>query len=982
MSASNAPRELSLARPDWSDASVALAGAEQLDLRATGRLWVVETGRVELYYAERHRVHGVGTRRFLFDVEPNHVIADLLAPVGDLDVEVFGIGIDASLRPVRAVRFVEWLNQPHNASVGDALLAAWIGRLAGRLTASHMPARNIALPVGELVHLPTAEAARPERELCWVMAVSGKCCVAGRPELVVERGEVVPVSSDLWVQADDAETIIRTLSTQDLVTTRDVIDPLVRFNQKLLAAIVAEDREVAARERERLRVKTEEEARLVDRSYHLLGSVLGGKKPDGAPHATLTTLPLVEAARLVCRDQGMELEPPPDAHAGHRVRIRDPVEALARTSKIPSRKVILRGEWWKQDSGPLLAFVQQDGRPVALVRGRRSRYTMHDPTTGVKSPVNAEVAMTLRPTAYMFLRSFGASTLTPVALWKLGLRGIRRDFRSVIFLSGLTGLMALATPILSQILFDDIVPQANRAQLPVIATVLLVFAVVSAALGLVQGLVLLRVEAKMEMNMEAALMDRLLRLPAAFFKKFLAGDLAQRILGIAAIRNAVTGTTLTAILSGVFSIISLLLLIYYDTTLAILGFALAIAAVAVILTSSLVALRYNRKLTELAGQISGLVLQLMSSIAKLRTAAAEQRAFGVWAAKFAKQRRHAYRAGAVQNNFAIFEAAYPLLTSILFFGAIYWATERTLGSQGSITTGAFIAVIIAFGQFLGGMLGLGSTAISVLEVVPYYERMTPILEAQPEIGPDRVDPGRLSGDIELTNVTFRYAEDGPVILNDVSLRVRPGKMVALVGPSGSGKSTLVRLLLGFEHPEVGAIYYDGKDLSGLDLDAVRRQCGVVLQHGHLAQGDILSNIVGPWNLTLEDAWAAARMVGLKDDIDAMPMGMHTLVSEDGGTFSGGQKQRLMIARAIVHEPTILLLDEATSALDNRTQRIVSDSLKRMNITRVVIAHRLSTIQEADWIYVLDAGRIVESGTYGSLLETGGQFAQLAQRQMV
>jgi len=804
----------------------------------------------------------------------------------------------------------------------------------------------------------------------------------GRPELLLKDGDTWPVAGALWLLAEESDTSVQTFSTAMLCESRDVIDVTVANNRRMLDVIVADDRAAASAERDRLRAKAEEESRLSARAYDVLGNVLTGGGASASRPAPLSGSPLLEAARIVGAEVGLDIEPAPDVGPGRGVAMRDPVEALARSSKVRTRKVLLRGEWWKRDRGPLLAFVEEDGRPVALIWSGRSKYVLHDPTKNTADTLDSETAADLRPTAYMFLPSFGKECITPKSLWTMGLRGVGRDLQMVILLSAITGLMALATPILSQILFDEIVPLADRGQLPVIAIVLLVFAVVGSALGLVQGLVLLRVEAKVELNMEGALMDRLLRLPATFFKNYLAGDLAQRVMGIAAIRRTLTGSTLSAILSGVFSIISLALLFYYSASLAFLGLVLAVVVASVILASSLVALRYNRKLTEWAGQISGLVLELMTSVSKLRVAAAEERAFAVWAEKFAQQRQYAYRAGEIQNHFEVFQAAYPILTSMLFFGTMYVVTENAVGGQTPITPGVFIAVIGAFGQFLGGMLGLGGTVISVLNVVPYYERLVPILEAEPETGVDRVDPGRLRGDIEIDSLTFRYAEDGPVILNDVSLRVNAGEMVALVGPSGSGKSTLVRLLLGFEHPESGTIYFDGRDLAGLDLDAVRQQCGVVPQHGQLAEGDIMANIVGPWNLTLDEAWAAARAVGLEDDIKAMPMGMHTLVSDDGGTFSGGQRQRLMIARAVVHEPAILLLDEATSALDNRTQRIVSESLKSMNVTRVVVAHRLSTIQEADRIYVVESGRIVESGTYESLLEQGGHFAELAKRQML
>jgi ATP-binding cassette subfamily C protein len=239
----------------------------------------------------------------------------------------------------------------------------------------------------------------------------------------------------------------------------------------------------------------------------------------------------------------------------------------------------------------------------------------------------------------------------------------------------------------------------------------------------------------------------------------------------------------------------------------------------------------------------------------------------------------------------------------------------------------------------------------------------------------------LTGRIELNQLRFRYKSDAPLVLQDVSLQIKAGEFIAIAGPSGSGKSTLFRLLLGLQRPEAGAIFYDGLDMAGLDVQAIRRQCGVVLQNGKLLPGDIFENIVGASLLTLEDAWEAARLAGLEDDIRAMPMGMHTLIGEGTGTLSGGQRQRLMIARAIVAKPRILLLDEATSACDNRTQAIVSKSLESLKATRIVIAHRLSTIQNADHIHVLVKGRLVQSGAFDELSSQPGPFRELARRQV-
>jgi ABC-type bacteriocin/lantibiotic exporter with double-glycine peptidase domain len=283
-------------------------------------------------------------------------------------------------------------------------------------------------------------------------------------------------------------------------------------------------------------------------------------------------------------------------------------------------------------------------------------------------------------------------------------------------------------------------------------------------------------------------------------------------------------------------------------------------------------------------------------------------------------------------------------------------------------------------MFMGAALDLTATAVGLVGLIPTWERAKPILDAVPEFDLDKPDPGELTGRIEVSHLTFRYTEDGPLILDDVSLEARPGQFIALVGPSGAGKSTLLRILLGFDLPDSSSVYYDRHDLATIDVTAVRRQIGVVLQSSRLTAGDIYTNIVGSGSYALEDAWDAARMAGFEDEIRAMPMGLHTVVSEGGGTLSGGQRQRLLIARALVTRPRVLLFDEATSALDNRAQQIVSESIDRLHATRIVIAHRLSTIRNADRIYVLDGGRVVQSGTFDELMAEPGLFADLAARQ--
>jgi ATP-binding cassette subfamily C protein len=418
---------------------------------------------------------------------------------------------------------------------------------------------------------------------------------------------------------------------------------------------------------------------------------------------------------------------------------------------------------------------------------------------------------------------------------------------------------------------------------------------------------------------------------------------------------------------------------YYSWTLAAVATMTIAVAAGVTFFGGWIQLQVERPLNELRGKLSGRVLQLINGVARFRVSATESRAFATWAADFSEQRRLTNRARIIANRIAVFNAAFPVLACAAIF---FFAAQPMLTTGHTLGTGSFMAFQAAFLQTLMCVIELSACTLAVMSVVPLYERARPILTALPEEAAAQNQVPELDGRLELSHVSFRYKPDRPLILDDISLSVRAGEFVAFVGPSGCGKSTLFRLLLGFERPESGSISYDGLELSTLDAAAVRRQAGVVLQNSTLFSGDIFTNIVGSMLLTLDDAWEAARMSGLDTDIEAMPMGMHTMVGEGGAGLSGGQRQRLMIARALVHRPRILLLDEATSALDNQTQAIVSQALDRLRATRLVIAHRLSTVMRADRIVVLEKGRIVQQGRYEELLGVPGMFQELAKRQLM
>jgi ATP-binding cassette subfamily C protein len=537
------------------------------------------------------------------------------------------------------------------------------------------------------------------------------------------------------------------------------------------------------------------------------------------------------------------------------------------------------------------------------------------------------------------------------------------------------GLLGMAPPIAAGILFDTIVPASDRRQLLVVTLGLLVSAVAAALFQLSRDVALLRLEGKMSATIESGIWDRLLSLPASFFRRFAAGDLAVRATGIGTIRQHLGEVVVSSLFASVFSLVNLGLLFCCDVRLALVACGLVILVLGITGLSVYLQLPLQRAVFTIRGKIAGMVLQFITGISRLRVAAAEERALARWARDFSEQKRCAYRSRCIGNRFAVFHAVVPLVSTLTVF-----ATVGALGEDGP-SLGMFLTFNAAFAQIVAALATLGSTANAVLKVIPVQERIQPILEAVPEVKPAQSDVGELSGEVEISHASFRYQAEGPLILDDVSLHIPPGTFVAFVGPSGAGKSTILRLLLGFELPQAGSIYYDRQDLAGLDPHGVRRQIGVVLQDGRLMSGDILTNILGSSLRTREDAWEAARLSGLDEDIRQMPMGMHTILTEGGGTLSGGQRQRLMIARALVSKPRILLFDEATSALDNRTQAIVSRSLEELKVTRVVVAHRLSTIRKADLICVLEAGRIVQQGTFEELLRQGGLFGELVRRQL-
>ena len=490
---------------------------------------------------------------------------------------------------------------------------------------------------------------------------------------------------------------------------------------------------------------------------------------------------------------------------------------------------------------------------------------------------------------------------------------------------------------------------------------------------------------------------RLTQLPTKFFRKYTVGELASRMGGIGIAKSIASGEFVGSILSFIFSFWSIFLMCYYSiklTAAAIVVWIVYALFVAVVLRRVLF---FQRKIIAAGNKTAGTVQQIFAGLAKFRVQGAEEQAYSLWTRTFGEHWNWSLKLRWQNNYTSIISSMQPfILTLILYWIAVYGMNE--LGPDGKtvqkgIGYAQFIAFNAAYSSFNGVMGGIIGLISQYFGIQPQLENLRPILEAVPESAGDKQDAGKLSGALEVSHLTFSYTNmvpdekgnvtevEGDEVLHDVSFSVAAGENVAIVGKSGSGKSTLVRLLLGFEVPKSGAVYFDGHDLSDVNLPSVRSQMGVVLQNGQLMTGDIYTNIVGTKLLTQDDAWQAAEAAGIAEDIAEMPMGMQTVISEGSSNISGGQRQRILIARALVGKPSILIFDEATSALDNRSQSIVTKSLDRLHATRIIVAHRLSTIRNCDRIIVMDEGRVAEMGTFNELVEKGGIFSELVKRQV-
>ncbi len=703
----------------------------------------------------------------------------------------------------------------------------------------------------------------------------------------------------------------------------------------------------------------------------LLASIVraGGRDPHRSAGVDAT----LAACRVVADAARITLTAPVGADAASEQL--DPVERIALASRIRTRVVRLDGRWWRENSGPLVGRREKDGAPVALL-WRRGGYEAVDPATGTRERVGRTGGAAFEPRAVMLYRPLPDGRVSLPALLRFSVRGTLPELRSLM-LGGLVAVVLGAlVPVATGQVLGRYVPQGETGLIVQTGVALIATAVVSAVFMLLQNTSLLRMEGRIEATLQPAVWDRLLRLPATFFTGRSTGELAGAAMGISTIRRVLSGIGPVCVQAGAVGSVSFVLLLVHSVPLAMAALAMLVLVAGVFLCLGLWQLRYERRLNTLGHRLGNQAFQTLRGLPKLRVAAAESFAYAAWAREFARTRDLQQRIGRTQNVSTVLGAVHlPLCTLVMF---VLLAGP----ARGTLSASEFLTFSTALTMLLSSVTQVTGALVSAAAVLPMFEQIRPLLRETPEVDRSSTRPGELTGAIEARNLSYRYGEDGPLVLDDIDLRVGPGEFVAIVGASGCGKSTLLRLLIGFDKPLAGSVLYDGQDLAALDRAAVRRQCGVVLQNAQPLSGSILDCICGAGTFSLEEAWEAAAMAGLAQDIKAMPMGMHTILSDGGGTVSGGQRQRLMIAQALIRKPRVLFLDEATSALDNEAQRVVIESTRALRTTRLVIAHRLSTVMDADRVIVMADGRIVQQGPPAELLaDATGLFHGLVRRQL-
>ena len=930
-----------------------IAPGRPVALAEEQRFLQVAEGRFEVYAViagRRHFLAEIAAGGVLFgggydaQNEPGQPLVAIAPEGGQLTNLDPALVLAMATDPFRAGEVVAWVDD-------------WVTRLSDGMARCAPDRPDIrGCTVNEQVELQPGQAVSSARGLLWLLREDG-----GMLDMMGSLpGRLQPLTPATWATAADA-CRVGCHSTFTAIKSPGWTHSLATLHSRIGATFEAWSHEADLAEIVRVRGR-EDQTRddLVETNRRLRAVLAPPTKAEKLPADDSLFVAGIVAPALTLLPQGVGTPP----------ELRAYVESCgART-----REVWLADGWWRSDRGKLAATRTADARAVALTTDWLGRYRIH--VRGERTRrVTAAIAAGLEPNALSIVPPLPNRPLKWFEIAVIGFRLCTADLGTMALASAAASVLGLMLPLASSQIVNVFIPDQLRTGVIELGFALLILTLCGTLLKLVSDLARLRMDGRLSAAIQAGVMDRVLRLPSRFLRSQASADLAMRVQSVDSMRRMVMSTALNTILNGMFGLSGFAVLFAYSIPAAFAAIGLFVLLVTIASLAGRAQLRALAHGEAMTANVSSFTLQLIQNVPTLRAFAAEKRAFSVWARNSAEMRSRSIRSRRYFLFFDAFVASYDTLALAAIFAILGYVSGGN-----KLSTGAYLAFIETYQGFLLSSEMLSRSVVQLIGVLPTLKRAQGLLENTPETAPSAKDPGRLSGAVEVSNLVFSYGPGLPLVLDGVSLRIEPGQFAALCGPSGSGKSTLASMILGLDSPAAGAVLFDGQDLARLDRAAVRRQIGVVRQAGRMIAGSIFDNILGMHTGTLDDAWAAAELAGIADDIRAMPMGMHTVLSEGTSTFSGGQVQRMLMARALIGKPRMLILDEATSALDNITQAQVTESIERLGVTRIVIAHRLSTIRNADAIHFMEAGKLAESGSYEQLMAANGRFANFATRQ--
>jgi NHLM bacteriocin system ABC transporter ATP-binding protein len=817
-----------------------------------------------------------------------------------------------------------------------------------------------------------------EQEVFWLKVHEGTVCGWGLPVLSIQEGPLLyPFSSLEWFKCLQLSVVEFFPSHSEFLLNESLWAGLSLYQTHFLSLLTSiQANQSSKREDERV-LRFQSDRSLLDHSIQELQTLLN---PEPIASSGSDQDLLFQACQIVGNHLGLKFSWPKSMIGNQEERLQN----LCMNSQIYFRRIRLFGRWWQTQALPIVAFYKEDDQPVAILPHSSQGYQLVDPAKRTLLTVTEEVASQISTVGYMFYRQLPTGHLTVRQLGRFNFWKRGREWLTFVFLALCSIVASLSFPLITKFLFDVVIPDRNKFLLLEVTLGAVMISLASLAFNYGREAMILRLSSLSDHDMEMAVWQRFINLPLSFFRRYSIYDLFTFTSAISSIRQLLTSHVIQVCLNACFAILYFFLMFYYSRILAVVGIVILIIEFLAILIPSIFGIRYGRQLLDRQIHANNKMLEMVQALTKVRLAGVEARMFHRWEQAYASMQQMNLKGLFLRLKAGVFNVFWVNTGTLILYLAVFFIVVSQSGktSYSDLTLGGFMAFMSVYGLFSNALQQFGSALLDTLGIVPLWEKVNSFTKEEMEDFSMKAEPGSLQGQIRIDHLTFGYQPDQPPVLQDISMIVSPGECVAIIGPSGCGKSTLVRLLLGFESSDQGSIYYDNQDIKGLNLQTLRRQMGVVLQSGAIFDGTILDNINSGRHFSVEEIKEALDLSGASSFIQELPMGIQTVLTNAGVSLSGGQRQLILLARAVVGKPKILILDEATSSLDNRKQQVIHEHLSRLPMTRVIIAQRLTAVQHADRILVIEKGRIADQGSFSELANRPGFLSDLLAKQSI